>query len=99
MLSLLVAPFLPADADSQDVEAARQDGLDRIEHVAYAAAGQERPATLMVDGREVLLETALQEAGVSVAKVYANDKGALDCTIRARLKTALNRALEEEVKA
>lgn len=62
MLSLLVAPFLPADVDSQDVEAARQDGLDRIEHVAYAAAGQERPATLMVDGREVLLETALQEA-------------------------------------
>ena len=62
MLSLLVAPFLPADTDSQDVEAARQDGLDRIEHVAYAAAGQKRPATLMVDGREVLLETALQEA-------------------------------------
>ena len=62
MLSLLVAPFLPADVDSQDVEAARQDGLDRIEHVAYAAAGQKRPATLMVDGREVLLETALQEA-------------------------------------
>jgi citrate lyase subunit gamma (acyl carrier protein) len=52
-------------------------------------------------GRQIrsVLETALTEAGVTAAKVYANDKGALDCTIRARLKTALNRALEEEVKA
>ncbi len=52
-------------------------------------------------GRQIrkVLETALQEAGVAAAKVYANDKGALDCTIRARMKTALNRALEEEVEA
>lgn len=35
----------------------------------------------------------LKENGINDAIVNANDKGALDCTIRARVKTALSRAL------
>jgi citrate lyase subunit gamma (acyl carrier protein) len=44
--------------------------------------------------REVIAE-ALAEAGVQHAFVQANDKGALDCTIRARVQTAVARALQE----
>lgn len=41
--------------------------------------------------RKVIYET-LQELGVKDALVRATDKGALDCTIRARVLTAVNRA-------
>lgn len=41
--------------------------------------------------RSVIRET-LQEMGITEALVRATDKGALDCTIRARLTTAVNRA-------
>lgn len=44
--------------------------------------------------REVIT-AALLEAGVKHAFVQANDKGALDCTIRARVQTAVARALQE----
>jgi citrate lyase subunit gamma (acyl carrier protein) len=40
--------------------------------------------------RKVIKET-LQEVGIKDALVRATDKGALDCTIRARLLTAINR--------
>jgi citrate lyase subunit gamma (acyl carrier protein) len=38
-----------------------------------------------------VIRTTLQEVGVKDALVRATDKGALDCTIRARLLTAINR--------
>ena len=41
--------------------------------------------------RKVIRET-LEELGVKDALVRATDKGALDCTIRARVLTAVNRA-------
>ncbi|HBG16165.1 MAG TPA: citrate lyase acyl carrier protein [Firmicutes bacterium] len=40
--------------------------------------------------RKVIKET-LEEMGITDALVRANDKGALDCTIRARILTAVNR--------
>jgi citrate lyase subunit gamma (acyl carrier protein) len=43
--------------------------------------------------REVITET-LAGLGVSGVKVVAVDKGALDCVIRARVKTAAYRAAE-----
>ena len=36
----------------------------------------------------------LNAQGVTTAKVVANDKGAIDCTIRARVRTAVARALD-----
>lgn len=41
--------------------------------------------------RRVIKET-LEELGVTDVTVRANDKGALDCTIRARVLTAVSRA-------
>jgi len=38
------------------------------------------------------IETTLKDAGVSAAYVKAVDRGALDCTIRARVKAAVQRA-------
>ncbi len=43
--------------------------------------------------REVIEQT-VAECGVSGVKVTASDKGALDCTIRARVKTAILRACD-----
>lgn len=42
--------------------------------------------------KQVIIET-LTTAGIREALVHANDKGALDCTIRARVTTAMERAL------
>lgn len=42
--------------------------------------------------RALILKT-VQEMGVQDAVVYANEKGALDCTIEARVKTAMARAM------
>lgn len=41
--------------------------------------------------RKVIMDT-LKETGVDSVTVKAQDKGALDYTIRARVKTAINRA-------
>jgi len=43
-----------------------------------------------------VIRDMLTSLGVTDAKVVANDRGALDCTIRARLTTAVNRASEEK---
>ena len=43
------------------------------------------------DIRRAITET-LQELGVDNARIKAVDKGALDCSIRARVKTAIHRA-------
>ncbi|MCG8530681.1 MAG: citrate lyase acyl carrier protein [Desulfovibrionales bacterium] len=45
---------------------------------------------------EAVTRAALEEMGVTSAGVQVNDKGALDCTIRARLKTVVARAREKE---
>ena len=42
--------------------------------------------------RALILKT-VQEMGIQDAVVYANEKGALDCTIEARVKTAMARAM------
>lgn len=47
--------------------------------------------------RETMRKT-LEELGVQNANVEAVDHGALDCTIRARLTTAVRRACKEEAK-
>ncbi|MDR0851849.1 MAG: citrate lyase acyl carrier protein [Clostridiales Family XIII bacterium] len=45
--------------------------------------------------KKVIVET-LTELGVTDTKVTAVDRGALDCTLRARLKTAVFRAAGQE---
>ncbi|WP_342048722.1 citrate lyase acyl carrier protein [Bacillus sp. OTU530] len=44
--------------------------------------------------KKVIIETLL-ELGVKNAYVLAKDKGALDCTIRARVRTAVSRATKQ----
>lgn len=48
--------------------------------------------------KAVIMNT-LKQQGVADAMVQANDKGALDCTIRARVLTAVDRARAQEVGA
>jgi len=50
-------------------------------------------------GRQIrsVIQKVLQEQGIEAAHVSANDRGALDCTIRARMMTAVERAAGEEV--
>ena len=45
------------------------------------------------------IAAVLSAEGVANAKVTAVDKGALDCTIRARVKTAVSRACGEVTEA
>ena len=41
------------------------------------------------------VEEVLQSLGVEDAKVFVDDRGALECVIRARVETALRRAAGE----
>lgn len=43
---------------------------------------------------ENVIRKTLEEAGVTGAKLDVQDKGALDFTIKARVKTALERSME-----
>ena len=45
------------------------------------------------------IQAELAILGIADAAVQANDKGALDCTIRARVKTAVQRAWAQEGQA
>ncbi len=42
-----------------------------------------------------LIAKTLQAAGIADAVVHATEKGAMDCTIEARIKTAIKRASNE----
>lgn len=44
---------------------------------------------------EAEIRSILQELDVTNAVVYVDDKGALDCVIRARVETAVRRAAKE----
>ena len=58
-----------------------------LNSVVYAQFGKEI--------ENVIMET-LAELGVEDAQVAASDRGAVDCTIRARVETAVCRGREEE---
>jgi len=49
-------------------------------------------------GRQIklVISETIQEYGLSDALVHANDRGALDCTIRARVRAAVERAARGE---
>ncbi|WMJ84666.1 citrate lyase acyl carrier protein [Oscillospiraceae bacterium LTW-04] len=51
------------------------------------------------DSIQETIRTVLHEMGVKTAAVKATDRGALDCTIRARVTTAVRRASAEEETA
>lgn len=42
---------------------------------------------------KAVIREALQRYQITDARVVVNDKGALDCTIRARINTAIERAM------
>ncbi|MDO9591804.1 MAG: citrate lyase acyl carrier protein [Erysipelotrichaceae bacterium] len=46
------------------------------------------------DQIRAVIEKTLLDSGITNARVVATDRGALDCTIRARVLTALYRAAE-----
>lgn len=46
--------------------------------------------------KEIILNT-LAEEGINDAKIIAKDKGALDFTIRARVKTCIRRGMSNEL--
>ncbi len=61
-----------------------ENGLDiRIQSVVFNQFGEQI--------EQVVTET-LRQFGVERAEVTLNDRGALDCTIRARVETAIKRA-------
>ncbi|KRM23999.1 citrate lyase acyl carrier protein [Lactobacillus curvatus] len=43
-----------------------------------------------------LMRTILEQYGITNVKLKAVDKGALDCTIKARLITAIQRAIDKQ---
>lgn len=62
-------------------------GIDlTVNSVVYAQFGDAIEATIM--------ET-LESLGIDDMKVVANDRGAVDCTIKARVETAVRRLTEE----
>ena len=66
------------------VEVEPSDALElNIESVVLNQFGDEIRATIL---------SVLEELGVTSGKISVQDKGAIDCTIRARVETAVRRA-------
>ena len=66
------------------VEVEPSDVLElNIESVVLNQFGEEIRATIL---------SVLEELGVTSGKISVQDKGAIDCTIRARVETAVRRA-------
>lgn len=66
------------------VEVEPSDALElNIESVVLNQFGGEIRATIL---------SVLEELGVKSGKISVQDKGAIDCTIRARVETAVRRA-------
>ena len=66
------------------VEVEPSDELElNIESVVLSQFGDEIRATIL---------SVLEELGVKNGKISVQDKGAIDCTIRARVETAVRRA-------
>ena len=74
---------------------------DVLVTVSPAQEGIELALTSIVLGqfgeqiRRAALDTA-REMGVTAAHIELNDRGAVECTIKARVETALRRAGEEQ---
>ena len=75
------------------------DILVEVEQIGASGVQIELDSTVMgLYGRQIrqVIADTVAECGVDGVKVTASDKGALDCTIRARVKTAILRACDSE---
>lgn len=77
--------------ESSDIMVMIEPGENDIELELNSAVEAKFGDSIRQTIREVLTAQ-----GVRCAKVYAYDRGALDCTIRARVETAVKRAGEKE---
>ena len=80
--SLAVAGTLESSDIYVEVEPSDELELN-IESVVLSQFGDEIRATIL---------SVLEELGVKNGKISVQDKGAIDCTIRARVETAVRRA-------
>ena len=76
--------------ESSDLMVRVEPGEGKLE-VTIDSAVKERFGDLI----RVSVEDVLKAFGVDDAKVFVDDRGALDCVIRARVETAVRRAVEE----
>ena len=84
-------------------QAGTVESNDIMISVSPAEAGSGRNVTIVSPvlkqyGRQIreLIDSVIKEKGIEDIRIHANDKGALDCTIRARLNVAIERALTVE---
>ena len=80
--SIAVAGTLESSDIYVEVEPSEKLELN-IESVVLNQFGEEIRATIL---------SVLEELGVKNGKISVQDKGAIDCTIRARVETAVRRA-------
>ena len=80
--SIAVAGTLESSDIYVEVEPSEELELN-IESVVLNQFGEEIRATIL---------SVLEELGVKSGKISVQDKGAIDCTIRARVETAVRRA-------
>lgn len=80
--SIAVAGTLESSDIYVEVEPSEELELN-IESVVLNQFGDEIRATVL---------SVLEELGVKSGKISVQDKGAIDCTIRARVETAVRRA-------
>ena len=75
------------------------DILVEVEQIGASGVQIELDSTVMgLYGRQIrqVIADTVAECGVDGVRIVASDKGALDCTIRARVKTAILRACDSQ---
>lgn len=87
----IIKPGVAGTMESSDIMITLESGCGGIE-IDLSSVVEEQ------FGRHILrlIHRVLSELGIKSAKVKAVDKGALDCTIQARVKTAAFRAAGKE---
>ena len=81
-------PGIAGTLESSDISITVEQNEDRGIEIQLKSSVE----NLYVDQIKKVIRETLADLGVNNALVRATDKGALDCTIRARVTTAVSRA-------
>ncbi|ARB75963.1 TPA: citrate lyase acyl carrier protein [Pasteurella multocida] len=88
----IIKPALAGTLESSDALIRVEPSQDGLDIEINSSVGKQFGADI-----QATVEEVLATLGISQAQIIVEDKGALDCVLRARLKAALLRASDDAI--
>ncbi|HDR0999717.1 TPA: citrate lyase acyl carrier protein [Pasteurella multocida] len=88
----IIKPALAGTLESSDALIRVEPSQDGLDIEINSSVGKQFGADI-----QATVEEVLATLGISQAQIIVEDKGALDCVLRARLKAALLRASDDTI--